>query len=220
MYKYGSKKYMHLLAERGEIKIGTLYGYKYMEKQKKGVNDPLEGEYDNSLHISAHTFNSGNPIKDTMLRNELSPFIQGIYGSNSISGITFMQKRVSPNCLIFCTSYENSLSVMDEFNAECCVQITNPNMFYKLITHELNKIIKIRFRDTHKVNYGNYNRINEIRLKPLPPELAKTKDFIGQKELRTIWDISDEFIDLVDNDGYILKIPQLRKFCKLIKVNP
>ncbi|MBD8010238.1 hypothetical protein [Acinetobacter pecorum] len=223
MFKYGSKKYMHLLAEKGEVKIGTIHGYKYMEEQKKGVYDPLDGEYINRLFIDDHTFNNGNPVKDAMLRSELSPIFQGLDEIDTpirISGIQFEDHRISPNRLVFCSSYENSVSVMKEFDAECCVQITNPKMFYMLITHEISKLIETEFMGTHKVNYGNYNRHNEIRLQQLPPELAKTRDYIGQKELRTMWYIPNEFMHLVDNDGYIFKIPQLKKFCKIVKVNP
>lgn len=217
MFKYGKKKYMHGLAERGEIKIGTLYGYKYMEEQKKGVNDPLEGEYINSLYIDNHTFDGSDPDKDSLLRRELSPGAT-VAENVIINGITFSHRRLSPNRLIFCTSYENSFSVMKEFDADCCVEITNMNMFFKLITYELNKIIKNTFVGACKVEYGNYHKHNEIRKVKLPPELAKTHDFMGQKELRSIWNVPKELMHLINNDGYILKIPQLKKFCRIVEV--
>lgn len=217
MYKYGSKKYMHGLAERGEIKIGTLFGYKYMEEQKKGVNDPLEGEYINELMFKDYTFGN-NPAMDGIFANEIGRFFGGRMQGLGFHNVSICEHRKASNHLIYCTSFEKSLAVMKEFDADCCVEITRPNMFFKLVTYELNKIIKNTFMDTHVVEYGEHTRVNEIRKEMLKPILAKTPDFSGQKEMRSIWSVPQDSLDMINNDGYILKIPQLKKFCKVVKV--
>lgn len=216
MYKYTEKFVADLLFNNNSIRIGTLDGFKKMEATK-GISDPLEGSYIDTLNIDY--FDQNDVFSNPILRENL----QGAYSFGENASIIMIvdpiiiNTRTSPNYLIFCSAHKKSSDLLEHFEgADTCYHIHKPSSFYQLITWELEKELNcvVKFLGVHKVVYDNYERNRSgINSRHLPPSLAKTLEFQPQCELRAIWEIPEEKIT---KPHYDLKILGLRKFCKIV----
>jgi len=219
MYKYTEKFVADLLFNENRIRIGTLNGFRDMEK-RQGISDPLEGSYED--HVVIHGTDT-DYRENHLFRENLKGFIN-IDSNANVQNIKFINcssqtKRVSPNFLIFCSAHTKSFEVMEQFdNADSCFHIHKPETFFQLITFALEKEFegKVNFLGVHKVNYNSYLRKRSaLDSKPIHPALAKTEDFIPQCEVRAIWEIPQH---LITKPFYDLQIFGLRRFCRLIQV--
>lgn len=216
MFKYNKYNHNDNLVKNGNIKIGTLYYYRDME-QLRGISDPLEGSYVSTVSLENITTESLNsdPIKNQHFQFGANGNFFHLGESGSIGTFVSNLTQKSPNYLIFCFSDENSKEVMSEFDgADSCVEIFDRN-FFTCITEHLQKNVhmSVTFQGAYLIDYDEYERPYNGDL--LHPVVCKTKDFMGQKEIRAIWSCDPMFkLD----DWYIFDIPELTKYCHFIEV--
>lgn len=186
MFRYSAKKYTDSLFKMGMIRVGTLYDFRKSE-HKQGIADPQEGKKEIFHPVDKiHVADSNSP--EARIVGQFG-FKIGKGATNvTFQNLTFARNFDVPDCFILCSSCEYSKKTMDEFEgADSCYKISNPHMFYSLITKTLNTITPVIFQGVHKVIYQDRKEKWNGRDWGHHPALIKEKEFSKQEEFRAIW---------------------------------
>jgi hypothetical protein len=128
-YKYIKSQFFDSFMTRGVVRLGTLYEYRRYENIQ--IGDPNEGKGIGVTDVTSGTFKKG----------ELPGIVGSAFkieeGELEISGITFKANVEFVDYNIFCVSKSPSESVMQEFECDKCVEISNLELFGKVIALEL-----------------------------------------------------------------------------------
>ena len=210
MFRYSANQFNTLLLQLGCVRIGTLHDFRKSE-HKRGIADPQEGKkrvthHIKNLQISDASDPSIRKSKDARSLDEFR-----VMKLSNQKNITFNDVLVSrefdhPDCFVFCTSKFRSKKTMREFEgADTCVQITNINAFYNLLTKTINTITPVAFRGVHEVIYTEREEFWNGKDWGRHPALTKETEFEKQGEIRAIWEpLSNKKIEPIILGNYRL----------------
>lgn len=194
MYRYSPKIFNATLSIMGIIRVGTLHDFRKAE-HKAGISDPKEGtktvnHHIDHLQVEDSSDTSKNNTKDI---DSLSAFNAISLGENSkyitISNVSFSKNFNEADVFILCISKYLSKKIMDQFEgADSCVEITNENLLFQLITETINSITPVRFRGVYEVIYKDREERWDGSTWGRHPSIIKEKEFTPQGELRAIWE--------------------------------
>lgn len=193
MYRYQEKRFNDQLHVMGCIRIGTLHDFRESE-HKKGIADPMEGKKIVSHHIKHfHTDDSSTKNSSTHPDMKALDMFRAVKIGENCKDITFNDISLSqsfdvPDCFILCTSKARSKNTMYQFEkADSCIQISNIELFYQLLTDTLNSIIPVDFKGVYDAIYQNKDEVWNGKDWGHHPALIKGTKFRPQAELRAIW---------------------------------
>ncbi|MDD2701412.1 MAG: hypothetical protein PHH36_09265 [Sideroxydans sp.] len=182
IYKYMMKRYALKLLRSGEIKIGTLHGYRNIELLGPEVGDSDEG--------LKYLFTTGHTVIDTAAPSDIPYFLKPhihVSGENRLQ-IT-AAKGVSasveePDSYVFCGTYEFDPVAMKLLGYDACVKIISPSKFFHAITRKL--ALVSYFLGPTKVDYLG-RRFEHSTDPGISPAFLKTPEYMHQKEIRVVW---------------------------------
>lgn len=192
MFKYAPSRYNALLVTMGCLRIGTLYDYRKAE-HKRGIADPMEGKKQVSHHVrSLHIADSNDPSvrqsKDFRALEAFNAFRIENSRNIRIENISVVQQFDAPDCFVYCLSSTRSTHMYQEFEgSDSCVEIIDPEAFFRYISVSLNALTRVTFRGIHRVTYSSKEEQWNGRDWGTHPALLKEPSFRGQAELRAIW---------------------------------
>lgn len=214
MFKYSKRTHIDKLLNRGILRIGTLHEYRDT-KYQEGIHDNTEGI--KTVHVTRKELDFKS--KDIATQRILNDFLGGLItgeGSLIMSGDApmFVKKVSNENHLVFCASFEHTPSILEIFKYDAGIEITHPDEFIKLVSDKLKKKLNAELVYFDKVKYQKkeeeWNHFNY----GYHPMIIKDKSFAYQNEIRAIWRVPNN----TKLTHQILRIPELKKYCKLLKL--
>ncbi|GAB4024584.1 hypothetical protein [Spirosoma koreense] len=193
LYKYTPAKYAEKMVSEGWLRIGTLSGYRDMEKLGDVIGDEAEGIRQlmvKGLGFTGSMYITSYQSDDVTLRNV----------NINISG--FAADKVplriitrSTDYYTFCTTSEYNSAVMAEFKCDTCVVITNPNQFFEEVTMMLRRLGYTQDSEPllGTCVYSNKNtvlmgaKINRDDRGQPDIRFHKAPKYSNQKEVRALW---------------------------------
>ena len=112
LYKYLPSEYLASTVSKGEI---LFRNFTYFKQQE----DKIRGDYLEASHRS----NSDNDITITALKDGVPRNFDASFVNSTNSDLVF----------VFCTSLEFSYKYFEDFNCDACVEITDPEEFFRRI---------------------------------------------------------------------------------------
>ncbi len=119
LFKYLRGDYAKMMVEQGKIRFGNLTRFKQMEHEARG--DVMEG-----CHV--HNPSSGMTLANHTRRST----IQGM--------MSFRRSIQDEKVLVYCVSCELDNRLYDAFEADCCVEISNVNEFYRRVRRAVKRM--------------------------------------------------------------------------------
>ncbi len=188
LYKYINKKYLDDIFIHGRIKIGTLYEYRKEEELGLIVGDKEEGQHNTTLGgDEALEIDLGqNTLEAEYFRNHVLRPDQRHSKVKIImeKGAKLIANTNSPNYYIFCMTSKYSEEVMKEFECDACIEIFNPEHFFKIISRVIRH--KATFDGAYEITYGN-KTTDHLNPHTVHPAILKDERYINQEEVRAIW---------------------------------
>jgi len=183
-YKYLSYEHAEMMENEGQIRLGTLYEYRNIEKYNLEVGDKNEGKLSRIHNITApDTYNK---------LEEKHPGTQGIKwdgsGTLKIGNCIFENVENFPDSYIYCLTQEYNKNIMKEFGYDCCIEIFRPFMFFSAIYEYLHYLSDTNL-EGYFANFCVYKPREEIYDNPseIPPCLLKEPKYKHQKEFRAVY---------------------------------
>jgi hypothetical protein len=204
LYKYMKKKHAKLLLEQGSLRVGTLYEFRNEEKHGQEIGDNKEGTKSAYMQVENETWSTSNQPEFSK-----SFFNLGSGGSLNISGITLEKPQNSPDFYIYCTTYEFDESAMRDFGYDVCIEIEQPEKFFKCISKYLKH--KAKYQGSYKCKYQP-RRLPHNHDSGVHPSLVKEAEYSYQKEIRSIWMPTKQNIEPI-----IIKSKNFKKYCRIVK---
>ncbi|MEZ8470771.1 hypothetical protein AB6D20_007280 [Vibrio splendidus] len=203
LYKYMKKEHAKLLLEQGSLRIGTLYEFRDEEKHGKEVGDNKEGTKSAYMEVDNEQWSPSNQPEFSK-----SFFNLGTNGSINISGVTLERPQNSPDFYIYCTTYEFDESAMRDFGYDTCIEIEQPEKFFKCISKSLKH--KANYQGSHRCKYQP-RRLPHNLDSGVHPSLVKEVEYAYQKEVRSIWVPTKQNIEPI-----IIKAKNIQKYCRVL----
>ena len=210
LYKFLEKKYLDSFFKTGCIRIGTLHNFQDEEEHGNNRGDKNEGTHNLKRGIDKPIIMSNNePII-----SEIFKFAPGYDDSSTISGVTLIVPRISPNGFIFCTStiYNDTLFKKwhDKEKADACYEITNVKEFYSSISKKikesanLSAISNITYIKTNEIDYQSSNANKH-------PAFTKLEKYKWQSEHRALWTVRGPCPKI---EPWIIYVPEAIQHCR------
>ena len=200
LYKYLPKEFAVAMTETGTIKIGTLFNYRKEEKFGCKVGDESEGKITKQLKGPITVSQESHPkfLKEMNLVFQDPQHIKG--------SIDFVQ--TSENLYVYSVSEVLSRDLMQEFGYNSCVEISDPNIFFKMVSASFPSA---SFCGFHKCVYDKKIIPHDTEIL-ISPALLKSKEKYGnQNEVRALWSSSNKEIAPV-----IVTAPAVKKLVKIL----
>jgi hypothetical protein len=177
-YKYTKKEFVDGLLKQGIIKVGTISEYRKYDHPE--IGDSGEG----SETIITTASSSGEKITEENMPVMPYPIRKAVSISGSaefhLHGKVILRSNHSlPDAYIYCVTQEPSESVMQQFGADCCVEISDVEAFCKIVCEEV-----LRARN---LSFGQY--------------ICRSCQYVG----REIIDDAYEGVANIDVSAYFLK---------------
>lgn len=213
LYKYIKKEHLKQFFKNGALKIGTLHEYRDEEQLGSVIGDEQEG-----IHKTELDATEGKEIDLTGNSPEAQYFREHVLREDQQdikvkiimeSGAKLISQKSSENYYIYCVTSEYSEDVMAEFNCNACIEISNPDKFFKeiskVIRHKgtLKGVFEIQY-DKKTTDYLNPHKVH--------PVLQKEKKYSNQAEVRAIWKPKKR-----PRGPLFVKVPKALKYCREFK---
>jgi hypothetical protein len=194
IFKFSKKEHRDTLCKKGEIRIGTLFDFKSIEKHKGRILDLGEGTktvnvFFDKISLPANELNKyGLPFSGTGIVNL----------PNSTISLNYEEK----DCFVYCSSsafFSDSLKQAIEDEYDACTLIIDPENFYKEIDENFDegKLITISpciYEDrTISVKWAEHKDSIKTIL-DIPAVLIKPKEYSNQREVRGVLNPNTENI--------------------------
>jgi hypothetical protein len=189
----------------GKIWISTLGTCRGYENPQQG--DPSEATM---IYATPGTIQGGTKDVDfATMADKLGINLLGNVANVTITNASFRDKL--EDALVICTTSEYNPDALGKDFGQFCVEITNPNAFFQLLTHELSRRYAIRQYAFGAVHY--VERYHEY-LDNLPAGIAfiKPPSYSYQKEVRMLWTVPDG----TPVTPGLIHIPAASKYCRKI----
>ncbi|MDH3375104.1 MAG: hypothetical protein OER22_08700 [Gammaproteobacteria bacterium] len=188
LYKYIRRQHMEAFFRNGALKIGSLYEYRALEELGSIIGDASEGVHITRLDSTKRRefqLQDGSPEAAFFKKHILGPDQQNIEKKVVLAaGATLMAHSNSPNYYIYCVSSEYDERVMRQFGCDRCIEIVDPERFFKAISKNIRH--KASFEGCFPVSYGN-KTTDHLNPHEAHPALLKDDSYSDQKEIRAIW---------------------------------
>lgn len=213
LYKYVKREHLEAFFRSGSLKIGTLYEYRNEEELGKVIGDGEEGSYVTEL-LSPH----GREVDLACRSPEANYFRQHILRPDQWdskvkivmeAGANLIANTNSPNYYIYCVSSVFDEQAMHQFGCDSCIEITNPEKFFKAIS----KVIRHKggFDGVHRITYG-LKKTDYLNPHQVHPALLKDPQYSYQSEVRAIWNPKKE-----PRGSLFVKVPKAIRYCREYK---
>lgn len=212
LYKFIKKKHAHEFFKNGNIRIGTLYDFRDVEKHGAEIGDLDEGT--KTLTTGGyHMLDTADP---STIPSWYAPHFQKSFipdGPDArlvmhAGGSGISVKLTVPNRYVFCTTEGIDAVVWKQPGYDACIKINSPSGFFKALTNKLKH--KAHWITLDRCVYRSRTVIGEHD-DQLEPALIKEQRHAEQREVRAIWEAVDHEIN-----PFILKVKKARHFCELL----
>ncbi|WP_146128127.1 hypothetical protein [Burkholderia gladioli] len=215
LYKYMKRKYADSLITSGNVRIGTLHGFRDVERFGVGIADPMEGKKSVVEHIEHRKYLGGTP--DANALKQLGIEI-GKYAAPTISNAAIQIDVDHPDAYVWCCSRSKSRAAMEKIDgADTCVEIFDVDGFYGALIEAMRNTGDFKVAGPLSVIYHSLvERWNGKNLGE-HPMFMKGRFFSDQEEVRIGWIPTAR-------EGYPLQqhvdIPQsgIGRFCRIVEV--
>jgi hypothetical protein len=180
LFKYMKRSHALALIKKGQMRIGTLYEYRNVERHGVLVGDAREGSKGAVVRV---------PFLEASSTEELPEFARDMGvrigpGRVTFENSTFLRTEESPDFYIFSASRHFDAVQMRLMGYDACVRIDNPESFFRAVSHS--------FR--HAGDYQGFHACHYIE-RDLPPDqqhdihpaLLKDPSYSPQAEVRAVW---------------------------------
>ncbi|MFN0205745.1 MAG: hypothetical protein ACKVS6_05470 [Planctomycetota bacterium] len=164
----------------GEIRIGTLYEYRDIEKHNNLIGDDGEGKIERNRFV---------PGTETWTGDNIPEFARESFKidpgkSVSWSNLTFVYQEQSENYYLFSASQQMNCSVMKARGYDACIVIRNPSKFFGAISRFIR--YKAKYLTCNACIYTD--RVSSTE-KPqlMHPAFIKPPIYAEQTEVRALW---------------------------------
>jgi len=210
LYKYINKEHLKQFLKNGALKIGTLYEYRDEEGFGSVIGDEQEGFHKTELDSPkgreidlAGDSPEAEYFREHVLREDQKDTKVKIIME---SGAKLISQKSSPNYYIYCVTSEYDEDVMAEFNCNACIEILNPDKFFKAISRV------IRYKGTpegvFKIQYGQ-KTTDYLNPHKVHPAVLKDKKYSSQAEVRAIWNP-----EKIPRGPLFVNAPKALKYCR------
>ncbi|WP_395299045.1 hypothetical protein V1574_15595 [Enterobacter kobei] len=178
----------------------------------RAYEDPLQGDRGEAMHSYSVDKISGSS-SDADLVEMCSRL--GIEIGEGCSNVTISDGQSFysiKDAFVLCTTKEFNPSKLNSTFGNYCVEISEPSIFFEVVTEELNKIIPLKSAGMGAVIY---DKREFTGLEPIPGPIGfvKPKDIYSeQKEFRFLW----ETIEHEEIKPLEVHCPSIARLCKLI----
>lgn len=188
LFKYMKKTFLDAFFRHGRLKIGTLYEYRKVEQYGEVIGDKNEGLHKTELSLVGGgeiDLASDTPEANFFKKHVLRPDQQDTKVKIVLEeGARLIAHSHSPDLYIYCMSSEYNPDVMRQFGCEVCMEIIDPEAFFRAISHRIRHqgrfdgygAVQYMSKDTH------YTRPHHVH-----PAIMKDVEFAFQREWRAIW---------------------------------
>jgi len=207
LYKFIERKYLDSFFLNGELRLGTIHGYR-----DTGEYGPIRGDVSEGRHSVMRQIDkpltvtdNSEPIVSEMFKVEGS-------GSVTFSNVSFVVQRHSPDAFIFCTSHDYSELLFLEWhkqeNLDACYEIINVPSFVAAITKKIEA--SAWYAATSRVIYRG-EHIDYQSRHANAPGITKAQEYAWQLEVRSIW---PPLLPSPPLRPWIIEVPDATKFCR------
>lgn len=209
VYKFVDKEeYANDLAS-GIVSIGTL------ELCRK-YEDPLQGDPEEALHTYNSGYFKGDGNDSNLQRIAQNLQVHVSPGSHNITFSNCSSSRKIEDAYVICTS---EFFVKEDFRenfGDYCVEISNPHLFYHLISEALEKIFMIKRSSWGAVQYRERsNRYLDEQIGQLG--FVKPEKYRYQNEIRFLWEKFYPDRRKIDElERITIHIPGISDLCKRV----
>lgn len=209
LYKYLCSEHMKRFQETGELRIGTLHGFRDSESRENDLGDAGEGIITRFDHVD---YASGNQLSELARR-----FIK-ISGRAAETArfidCEFERRETSPNYYIYCVSSSRSWSVGMKMKSDydARIVIEEPLRFFEAIANCMaERIITPVY--VVRCEYGS-KRI-DYRDKTVHPAKLKSSGYAYQREIRMVMEPTSSNIQ-----AGLITCPAAIQFCSFETTPP
>lgn len=172
--------------EKGEIRIGTLYDFRDVERLGPEIGDKDEG----TKTLTADGFQKLDTGTPETIANWLKDSLNNSIRTNSdgrlviCAGSGIRSKLSVPDRYVYCSSYEFDAALISNGEYDACLEIFNPEAFITAISNKLKN--RGHFLASRQCTY-------KTRLIPgdmdtgFDPSFLKEERHSYQKEMRSVW---------------------------------
>jgi len=167
----------------GELRIGTLYDFRDVERLGPKIGDASEG----LKHLRRErvtTIDTRQP--DTIpyfLRDRISvraPHRLQIVASGGVG-----RTLEDPNCFVFCLTDRFDPAAMKDLGYDACIEVLAPQEFFRAITMKLRHVVSSFWGAAHVMYRSRTVKVEEDL--GVPPAFVKDLDYQHQREARGVW---------------------------------
>jgi len=199
LYKYLRKQHADLLIKRGKLRIGTLYGYRDIEKHGTKVGDADEGKKSLYMKVGPEQWTADNQREFTKGSIKIA---NGI--SVHMENVSFQKSESSTDYYVYCATEEFDENALKDFGYDACVVIEKPDRFFAAISRTLRH--KCTFEGVFHCQYVP-RKVEHNKDHGIHPAIIKDPSYKDQKEVRALWkpfkrSISPLVIDCRDATKY------------------
>jgi hypothetical protein len=208
LVKYGKHQYLEPMLKKGSIRIMPASSY-----SDSSLNSAIrDNELETSLltlpnEIKYEEFYKNIEVSVGDKKGKLEDFfeIEGNWTYTRVSHTDFY---------VYCLAYEHSYRMFGDFDADCCLVITNPTEFLRRVLEKFNEAIPNCSSYNQQVKY--YDPLN-VEKTNLPFYFSKHFGYAYQKEYRIIWIPPEKTNEL---KPIFLELGNLEDCCELITLKP
>ena len=182
LFKYTRREYADAMLKHGVFKIGTLHGFRRIEELGSAVGDAGEGTKQVFDEATGHW-------RDITSRPNLAQaFISAPPDANiTFSNVGFEVSYDIPDVFVYCVAATLSQRAMDAFEADACLEITDPKRFFKALDAALrarhlvmNYLVGACIYDERRRHVRGDGGVHPAFLKP--------REYDYQCEIRCLWE--------------------------------
>jgi hypothetical protein len=183
LYKYMEARWARRFLAHGELRIGTLYGFRDIERLGSEIGDESEG----FKHLRQERFTTIDTRRPEtvpyFLRDRItvrSPDRLQIVAERGVGGT-----QEDPNCLVFCLTDLVDRGTMKRMGYDTCVEVLAPQEFFRALTMKLSHVAS-SFWGAARVVY----RSRTVQVEEdfgIPPAFIKDPQYENQHEVRGVW---------------------------------
>ncbi len=215
LYKYCKRAHAKRMTKMGQVRIGTLHEYRNDERYNEQISDAQEGRASHTLeamHAMELDLLTGTGAAVAFARRVITGG-DALPAGSSVKVVLQPTSRLElnfdfPDQFMYCVTEEMDLSAMKSFGYDSCVEISDVESFFSLITSNLSNFTG-RYC-AKPVTYGE-RRIDFECQHADHPAFIKPVSYAQQREFRMMWEPATRPILPI-----VLSVPSLTRYCRIV----
>ncbi len=183
LYKYMESRFAARFLRDGDIRLGTLYGFRNVERFGEVIGEAEEGR--------KYVRKQGHSVVDTAYPETVPYFLKqriNVAAPNRLriearDGIGGMME--DPDGYVLCLTDQPDVAQMRQFGYDSCLEVLDSDEFFRAISVKVRH--QLRFWGAAKVVYRN-RTMSVHEDEAIPPAFIKPPSYAGQKEVRGLWE--------------------------------